>query len=189
MNGRCRLILSAAMCVLPGCLGSGSGSCGLNLGGTPVPECSGQNTAPACTGYSWIVAAAHCQDSFLRDFGCAGLTDLVLDVNASPPQARVRVGEAAVIELLPINSEPPGGCLFNSGQFSFMSSNPTVASIEKTNINTLVIVRAQAPGDADVFADGVSTPTGPIQARLAYCSDRRQGAACVPINLVLRVVR
>jgi hypothetical protein len=172
--------------LLYGCGNYDSLKCGLGVTG---PQCPQVARAP-CTGFSWIVKAVHCQDTILRD-SCVGITDLVLDPSASPPQARMRVGEATLLELSHINPAPPDGdCSFNPGGFfPWVSSNPAVARTERTTINTSVVIRGVAPGDADIFADGVNTPGGAIRAPLAYCPDSRQGASCSPTPLVLRVVR
>jgi hypothetical protein len=175
------LSLLAVFAALPACLG--------NLREALDPCAGGACALPPCTGFSWIVKAVHCEDTLLKT-SCAGITDLVIDPSATPPQARMSVGEAARVELSPINPMPPNGaCVFNPGGFSFVSSNPAAARIEKTTINTDVTIRAEGPGDAEILADGVSTPTGPVRAPLAYCADSRQGAACVPIPLILRVLR
>jgi hypothetical protein len=150
---------------------------------------------PECKTYSWIVTAIRCQDLVERlcpqsrqCVDCAGVTNLTLKPDASPPQAQMKEGEIGLVELLPIN--PDGSCNFNTGQsFRFVSSRPAIASLEPTGFNTEVFVRATRPGDVDIFADGVSTPSGPIRAPLAYCPSNRQGASCAPTNLILRVER
>jgi hypothetical protein len=172
--------------LLPACGNYDSLRCAL---GVTLPTCPPTPPPVPCAGFSWIVKPVQCEG--MARASCAGMADLDVDPNASPPQARLRVGQATLLELSPINPTPPdGACLFNpGGVFPWISSDPAVARIERTNVNTSVIVRAESRGDAEIFADGVSTPAGPIRASLAYCTDSRQGASCTPINLVLRVVR
>lgn len=184
-----RGVLALSLAVLPGCVDTDSFRCDLALVGS-APGCP-VVTRPACTGFSWIAEPVRCQDTFLPSASCAGIGDLMLDPGASPPQARMRVGEAVLVQLSAVNPVPPdGSCSFNpGGLFSWVSSEPGIARVESTSINTLVVVRAVAPGDADVHADGVNTPGGTVRAPLAVCVEGRAGAACIPGPLVLRVVR
>jgi hypothetical protein len=172
--------------VLSGCVDTSSFRCDMVVVGS-APGC--EVTRPTCTGFSWIVEAVACRDTILSD-SCAGISGLVVDPSAEPPQARMRAGEAALLQLKPLNPTPPGGaCAFDpGGLFPWISSEPAVARTERTTINTYVVIRAVSPGDAHIFADGVSTPGGPIRASLAYCPDAGPGAVCAPIPLVLRVL-
>lgn len=185
------IALVLTLCVLPGCgdiLGK-EFRCSFSFAPSSETGCP-QQTRP-CTGFSWIVTAVHCEDTILQS-SCAGITDLVVDPSASPPQARMRVGEATLLSLSHINPTPPdnNGCSFNPGGFfPWVSSDPAVARTEPTSVNTFVVIRAVSRGDAEIFAEGVSTPSGAIRAPLAYCADSQQGASCLPTPLVLRVIR
>jgi len=157
--------------------------CGLPACGSPI--FSGTGPDRNCSNYSWAAVPDTCG-------GCAGYMDLIVDRSASPPQARLQAGERTFIKLVAIN-RAPAGCLDTQQiaipSFSgWVSSDPSVASLEGFLGGSRVTVRAASAGDALIFADSVYTPSGPIRAQLAYCPATNQDAACVPINLVLRVV-
>jgi hypothetical protein len=97
------------------------------------------------------------------------------------------VGQRSFITLTSINVAPAGCFIQRTSLAAWVSSDPTVANITDKPPVTLVTLRAVSPGDTMIFADGVQTPSGPVRAPLAYCpGDAR--TACVPVNLMLRVV-
>ena len=149
--------------VLPACW-SPSGIFG------PAPK---PTTAPDCSSYSWIVAPYSSNSELL-----------VIDPSATPPQARLKAGQQSLVELISIN-EVPAHCNVHRSFTAWVSSDPAIASIGGAPTNSVVPLTALSAGDTLIFVEGVQTPAGPVRAQLAYCPDR---TACVPVNLVLRVV-
>jgi hypothetical protein len=141
---------------------------------------------PACTHYSWFVQPARCHWVHVS---CENMFDLVPDLDASPPHVQMTVGEAAFVRLRAINGTPDGCALGGDpGQgFSFHSSHPAVARIDATATanDTVFKVTAEGVGEAQIYADNVNTPSGPVRVTLAYCPDERW--PCRPVDLTLRV--
>ncbi len=162
----------AFLILLPACGGGGlgNGACGLNLGGLPVPECSG---SIGCTSVTWIVHASGCSGS------CPGIVAPEIDLGASPPEARLRVGDASYLAVWPVNLNPPGCTESVRSGGNFQSSNPAVAAIEQEGpaVFQQFAVRAVSPGRARIL-EGTS--------QLAACPSPYTD--CTVVSLILRVM-
>jgi hypothetical protein len=168
-----------ALCALPfGCTGGSRGTGGPTLGGFSL---GGSNVE--CSSYSWIVTVSEC-------VGCpADIVTPVLDLDASPPLATLKVGTASYLALWPIN-RLPAGCAGPTGRSegAYRSSNPAVARIEQVGpaVYGQFAVRAAGAGDALLFVESMATPSGSVRAPFAYCPSVY--SPCDPVALVLRVV-
>ena len=58
------------------------------------------------------------------------------------------------------------------------------AAADTSHLNE-AMVRAESVGVAQIYADDVSTPTGPVRAPLGFCLNHEH---CDPVEVVLRVL-
>ena len=111
---------------------------------------------------------------------CTGITNPVIDLQASPPRARLRQGEKASIKVQ--GAGCAAGAYFDVEGWSF--SDPTVASIEPLPFRDPNLV-ALEPGLTRVVANVIQIDGSRLPAELAYCS----GSPAICTTLVLDVSR
>ena len=127
---------------------------------------------PLATCPLYVVSLGRCGNN------CPGVTDPEVDLKASPPQARMRVGEVALVDVQFVGC---GGSDFLVEGWSL--TNPSVAAILERPTNTTL--SALARGQTRVLADVVQIDGSRLQAELAVCS----GSPPVCTPLLLDVVR
>lgn len=107
----------------------------------------------------------------------------VIDLQASPPEARMSEGERATIGAQPV------GCASTPGHQveGWTVTNPSVARIVEVGSSGSFDLRAERPGQTRVLVDVVHIDGSRVQGELGYCPGAL--SECTPVRLVLHVVR
>jgi len=107
----------------------------------------------------------------------------VIDLQASPPQARMSQGERVTMSAQPV------GCASTPGHQveGWTVTNPGVATVVEIGSSGSFDLRAERPGQTRVLVDVVHIDGSRVQGELGYCPGALSG--CTPVRLVLNVVR
>jgi len=113
---------------------------------------------------------------------CPGVTNPVVDLQASPPRARMRVGDRALID---VNE---AGCFTTTYQVESLSvADPAVAEIQNDVWGDPSYLAALRPGQTGISATVLQVDGSRVQADLGHCATTFD--SCAPTRLVLEVVR